>query len=64
MAADRDILFGILALQVGLIDQSDWSLPSRPGRWTSRGRWRSTSSAAATSMPSSVPESRPWWRYT
>ena len=60
MAADRDLLFGLLALQNGLIDQGQ--LVAAFQAWTrdKRGRWPTTSSIAATSTPSSVPASRRW----
>ena len=38
-AADCHLLFGLLALQNGLIDQSRLSPPSRPGPATSRRAW-------------------------
>ena len=37
----RDLLFGLLALQNGLIDQASSSPPSRPGRATRPGPWPS-----------------------
>ena len=48
-AADENLLFGLLALQNGLIDQTAWSPPSTPGLARRRGRWPSTSWPAATS---------------
>ena len=48
-AADRHLLFGLLALQNGLIDQGrSWS-PSTPGPATRPGPWPTTSSPGATS---------------
>ena len=47
-AADRHLLFGLLALQNGLIDQGSSSPPSRPGPATRPGAWPTTSWPAAT----------------
>jgi hypothetical protein len=42
VAADRDLLFGLLALQNGLIDQAKLVAASRPGPSTSPARSSST----------------------
>ena len=60
VAADRDLLFGLLALQVGLIDQGQ--LVAAFQAWT-RDRARPLAehlAPAATSTPTSAPASRPW----
>ena len=64
IAADRNLLFGLLALQNGLIDQVQ--LVAAFQAWTlDKARpWPTTSSPAATSMPTTDPPSRPWSRAT
>ncbi len=47
-AADRHLLFGLLALQNGLIDQGRWSPLFRHGPATSPRAWPITSKPAAT----------------
>ena len=47
-AADRHLLFGLLALQNGLIDQGQLVPPSRPGPATRPGAWPTTCKPAAT----------------
>ena len=42
IAADRDLLFALLALQIGLIDQAKLVAASRPGPSTSPARSPST----------------------
>ena len=57
-AADRHLLFGLLALQNGLIDQVELVPPSRPGPATRPGAWPTNSSPAATSTPTPAPASK------
>jgi hypothetical protein len=57
IAAESNLLFGLLALQNGLIDQDQLVAAFRG--WT-RGRWPNTLPLAATSTPSSAPAWRPW----
>jgi hypothetical protein len=60
MAADRNLLFGLLALQNGIINQGQLVAASRPGRWTSPGAWPTTcaSQQAAPSEKSAAPRTR------
>ena len=46
--APRDLLFGLLALQNGLIDQASSSPPSAPGPVAGPGRWPTTWSPAGS----------------
>jgi hypothetical protein len=64
MAADRDLLFGLLALRNGLINQGQ--LVAAFQAWTlDKARpWPTTSSVAATSMPTTDQSSMPSWRAT
>ncbi len=56
---DADLLFGLLALQNGMVDQTQARrTPSRPGRPTRPGPWPTTSSTGATSPHRSAPSSR------
>jgi len=59
-AADRHLLFGLLALQNGIINQGQLVAASRPGRWTSPGAWPTTcaSQQAAPSEKSAAPRTR------
>ena len=60
-AADRHLLFGLLALQNGLIDQGQLlSPPSRPGPATSPGAWPTTLKPAATSTADKRAAGRLW----
>ena len=58
--ASRDLLFGLLGLQTGLIDQE--ALFAAFAAWTARkdfDAWPTISSSLDTSMPRVAPPSRP-----
>lgn len=61
LAAGRHLLFGLLALQNGIINQGQLVAASRPGCWTSPGAWPTTcaSQQAAPSEKSAAPRTRP-----
>ena len=63
-AADRHMLFGLIALQVGLIDQCSSSPPSKPGHVTRNVPWPTFSSTAAISTRTSARLWTPWSTYT
>ena len=61
---DRNLLFGILALQMDFISRDAWSRPCTPGFWTRASRWDRSSWSSWPSGPSAAPCWKRWSRST